>query len=57
MTVLIEHKYTRDLKESGGDGSWRVEPQPPAGRGWHIFDARPGRRTGWRRVRILWCSS
>ena len=57
MIVLIEHKYTRDLKESGGDGSWRVEPQPPAGRGWHIFDARPGRRTGWRRVRILWCSS
>jgi hypothetical protein len=48
--MLIETRWTRDLRVEYRDGSWEIRPLPPSGRGWFVADARPERRTCWRRV-------
>jgi hypothetical protein len=59
--LVIEHRYTRDARVPLFDGDddldhgWQYIPLPPSlDDGWHIFDRRKDRKTGWRRIRIEW---
>jgi hypothetical protein len=58
--LVIEHVYTRDaripliLGDHDLTHGWRCIPIPPAlDEGWEIFDTKPDRKTGWRRVRVV----
>jgi hypothetical protein len=59
--LIIEHRYVRDFPVpiSAADyemeTGWRCIPVPPTeDSSWEIFDRSKDRKTGWRRVRIIW---
>jgi hypothetical protein len=61
LQFIVERRYTRDFAApvSADDyemeTGWRCIPVPPTeDPSWEIFDKSKDRKTGWRRIRIIW---
>jgi len=64
MTVprlIVEHRYTRDARvplsddDPNFDCGWRCIPVPPTlDESWKIFDTSGDKKTGWRRIRLVY---
>jgi hypothetical protein len=59
--IVVETRYVRDARvpiaadDPDMDEGWRCIPIPPTcDPSWEIFDKSKDRKTGWRRIRIVW---
>jgi hypothetical protein len=63
--IIVERRYVRDARVpiSAEDPEmenigWRCIPVPPTeDPSWEIFDRSKDKKTGWRRVRIIWSAA